>query len=195
MGNQGLNTKKSGEQQSLFLWFLWFNSPWFKKRQKTVLLIYGFLLMLLFYLTRRICIILLTNLQEFTDVLCVRPSGGWRAALWTFTRLRKPWWCSMRWRPQSSGRRETPWSENAKSVRRRERHTIKFKMLCCYEPSFNASTCWCSPQDSPQKLELPHRYFISGSKGGGGMSSDSPVQTRRGRAAALLLTEPQNSKR
>lgn len=90
--------------------------------------------MLLFYLIRRI---------RITDVVFVRPPGGWRAALWTFTRLRKPSWCSTRWRPQSSGRRGTPWSENAKSVRRRECHTIKYKMSCC--SVYSISLSWLNP--------------------------------------------------
>lgn len=63
---------------------------------------------------------------------------------------------------------------------------ISVMMPVCFLPS---------PQDSPEKLERPHRHILFGPEGGGGMSADSPVQTPRGRAAALLFAEPQTVKR
>lgn len=60
---------------------------------------------------------------------------------------------------------------------------------------FSPSVCLFSSQDSPEKLERPHRHILFGPEGGGGMPADSPVQAPRGRAAALLFAEPQTVQR
>ena len=49
-------------------------------------------------------------------------------------------------------------------------------------------------QYSSEKPERPHRYVLFGPEGGGGMSSDSPVEAQRGGAAALLFAKPQTVK-
>lgn len=54
--------------------------------------------------------------------------------------------------------------------------------------------CMLVYQYSPEKPERPHRYVLFGPESCGGMSADSPIQTQRGGAAALLFAKSQTVK-